>query len=175
MRFEVDAWCGGEVEGASGFEGAGGLEIGAVQRSGDVLTDFMKLSLGEGPSSKTPDYNQEVETGQEPEDMPRKQEHLLVDESKGRKKPAQYKPTRVIPRGRLGPCSTLAEIKTKKKKARLAETLPQLWFGRTPLLLHAMHDKGTFAKQAEKINAREKFQGWRKQQQGGVAEDGEVN
>lgn len=84
MRFEVDAWCGGEVEGASGFEGAGGLEIGAVQRSGDVLTDFMKLSLGEGPSSKTPDYNQEVETGQEPEDMLRKQEHLLVDEPKGR-------------------------------------------------------------------------------------------
>jgi len=171
VRFEVDAWCGGEVEGegrderASGFEGAGGLETGAVQRNGDVLTDFMKLSLGEGPSSKTSDYNQEIETGQEPEDMLRKQEHLSVDESKGRKKPAQYKPTRVIPRGCLVPCSTLAEIKTKKKKARLAETLPQLWFGRTPLLLHATHDEGTFAKQVEKINAREKFQGWEKQQQ----------
>lgn len=98
--------------------------------------------------------NREEGTEQDVDAVVGKLTRLSVDESKERKKPAYYKRARVVP------CSTLAEIKTKKEKVKLAETLPQLWFGRTPLLLYATHDKGTFMEGVQRINAGERFQDW---------------
>ena len=87
---------------------------------------------------------------------------LSLDDSEAQiKKPAQnqYKPTWVVPRGHAVPSTTLAEIKAKKK-IRLAEALPQLWFGRTPLLLSAIHNEGKFTVPVHRVNVGEKFQEW---------------
>ena len=174
VRFEVDAWCGvdEEEEGkdeehTSAFKGVAAavvLEAGAVRGNTDVLSEFVKLSLGEDPSPKASVQNQEGETEQQAEKISGKLQQLSVAKSKYGKKPAQYDRTRVISRGRSVPHSALAEIKTKKKKARLAEALPQLWFGRTPLLLHATHDEGRFA-EVERIDAGERFEEWETKQQ----------
>ena len=61
--------------------------------------------------------------------------------------------------------TTLAEIKARKKKIRLTEELPQLWFGRTPLLLSAVHNQGKFTVPVERVNVGERFQEWETQQQ----------
>jgi hypothetical protein len=173
VRFEVDACCEGEgaeerseEEHPSGCNGAAGApETGAGQGNGDLLTDFTKLSLVEGPSSERSTQNQEEGTGQKEKSIEAELSYLSAHEKKARKKPKKYRPIRVIQRGRLVPCSTLAEIKSRKKKAMLAEALPQLWFGRTPLLLHATHNEGTFTEQVKRIVAGEQFQAWETQQQ----------
>jgi hypothetical protein len=138
VRFEADTWCDDPSKGEEELD----TDVGPVDEDGgperdseDVLASLTKLSL---------------------------------DDSKARtKKPArnQYKPTRVVPRGHVIPSTTLAEIKAKKKKVSLVEALPQLWFGRTPLLLSAIHNEGTFTVPVAKVNIGEKFQEWEIQQQ----------
>jgi hypothetical protein len=176
VRFEVDAWCGAEgkegrkdEEHTLGLKGVAGVpEVGAGGRSGDLLQEFMNLSLAEDASHKTSAQHFEEEAAQEANNILEKVEKLKqlpVHQSKNPKSLAQYNPTRVIPRGRHVPCSDLAEMKAKKRKARLPEALPQLWFGRTPLLLSATHEQGRFTKEVERINAGEKFEEWEEQQQ----------
>lgn len=102
------------------------------------------------------------------EDVLTKLTTLSLDNSKSQiKKPAQnqYKPTRVVPHGHVVLSTTLAEIKTRKKKIRLAEALPQLWFGQTPLLLSTVHNQGKFTVPVERVNIGHKFQKWETQQQ----------
>jgi hypothetical protein len=171
VRFEVDAWGGDEgaeheriEDCASGGEDtAVPPETGGSQGGGNVLTGFTKLSLGEGPSPKP--SVQLLSPGRKGvESKLRNQKHLSVDESTQAKKQEHFQRTHVIRRGHLVPCSALVEIKTRKGMVRLAETLPQLWFGRTPYLLHATHNDGTFV-EVERINAGEMFEGWEKQHQ----------
>jgi hypothetical protein len=171
VRFEVDAWGGGEgaeqeriEDCASGGEDtAVPPESGGSQGGEDVLTGFGELSLGEGPSPKPP--VQLSSPGRKSvESKLRNQKHLSVGESAQAKKQEHFQRIRVIRRGHLVPCSALAEIKTRTRMVMLAETLPQLWFGRTPYLLHATHNDGTFA-EVERINAGERFEGWEKQHQ----------
>jgi hypothetical protein len=171
VRFEVDAWDGGEGTGEERIEthdsgskdAAGTSDTSGSLRDGDVLAGFMKLSLSEGPSS-TPSVQLRKAVWKDAENKLRNRKHDAVGESTQRKKEEHFRPTRVVRRGHLVPCSTLAEIKTKKRMVRLAEALPQLWFGRTPLLLHATHTDGMFAG-VERINAGERFEAWEKQQQ----------
>lgn len=125
----------------------------------------MKPYPGQDASPEMSGPNQEEGTEQDVDVVVGKLTQLSVDESKERKNQVHYKRTRVISRGRVVPCSTLAEIKTKKEKVKLAETLPQLWFGRTPLLLYATHNKGTFTEEAQRINAGERFQDWEIEEQ----------
>lgn len=137
VRFEADAWCEDESKGEELDTDVGPVEGdgGSGRDYEDVLTKLTKLSL---------------------------------DNSKAHtKKPAQnqYKPTRVVPHGHIVLSTTLAEIKTRKKKIRLAEALPQLWFGRTPLLLSAVHNQGKFTVPVERVNVGEKFQEWETQRQ----------
>jgi hypothetical protein len=137
VRFEVDAWCEDKSKGEELDTDVGPVdEDGGPRRDNeDVKTMLTKLSL---------------------------------DDSKAQmKKPAQnqYRPTQVVAHGHVVSSTTLAEIKARKKKIRLAEALPQLWFGRTPLLLSAIHHEGKFTVPVERVNIGEKFQEWEIQQQ----------
>jgi hypothetical protein len=53
------------------------------------------------------------------------------------------KTTQAIQKGTLIDPSKLAEIKAKRLN-RVAEALPQLWFGRTPWFMNGNHNKGRF-------------------------------
>lgn len=131
VRFEVDAWC---EDGSK--RGELGTDVGPVDERGE------------------PERNNE--------DVLARLTKLSLDDSEAQiKKPAQnqYKPTWVVSRGHAVPLTTLAEIKAKKK-IRLAEALPQLWFGRTPLLLSAIHNEGKFTVPVHRVNVGEKFQEW---------------
>lgn len=166
VRFEVDAWYddnGEEVDLSDGPK-ATNEDIGTGAKSEDVLVELTKLSLNEDPIPKQ--SAQKNDGGSNPRiDAAIRMTKQPMNDSKDRKKPSQYKPTHVIGRGRLVPCSTLAEMKAKKKRCRLAEALPQLWFGRTPLLLHATHHEGHFTEAVERINAGDKFEDWETKQQ----------
>lgn len=50
----------------------------------------------------------------------------------------------VLPRGAGTAQHHTAELKSGAKRASLPQTLPQLWFGRTPFLLSGCHTNGTF-------------------------------
>jgi hypothetical protein len=167
VRFEVDAWCGSEGDGCDVLQqhGRADKQSGNFSGTEDVLEGLTKLSLSEDPTPKTSAQKAEEAKGQETDDIIAKLKQLSVNESKEGMKPAQYKRTYVIPRGRLVPCSTLAEIKAKKRKPWLADALPQLWFGRTPLLFYATHYEGRFTEEVTRINAGEKFEEWEMQQQ----------
>ena len=168
VRFEVDAWCGGG-EGDGNIQGqdaeVANTSAGVGLESDDLLTEITKLSLSEDPVSKKPAQKQAGETSRPAADIATKLRQPSSGDSYERKTPAQYKPTHVIRRGRVVPCATLAEIKAKKDRVKLAQALPQLWFGRTPLLLHARHDEGRFAEEVARIDAGDKFGDWEKQQQ----------
>lgn len=136
VRFEVDAWCEDESKGEELDN-----DVGPVDEGGE------------------PEWNNE--------DVLARLTKLSLDNSNAqKKKPAQnqYKPTWVVPRGHAVPSTTLAEIKAKKR-IRLADALPQLWFGRTPLLLSAIHNEGNFMVPVHRVNVGEKFQEWEIQQQ----------
>ena len=165
VRFEVDTWCDDKDEKVELSDGPKGTneDIGIGAKNQDVLVELTNLSLNEDPIPK--ESAQRYHKGSNRIDAALRMTKEPMDDSKDRKKSAQYKPTHVISRGRLVPCSTLAEMKTKKKRCRLAEALPQLWFGRTPLLLHATHDEGRFTEAVERINAGDKFEDWETKQQ----------
>jgi hypothetical protein len=76
----------------------------------------------------------------------------------------QYRRTNVILGGHLVPSSRTAEIKTRSKRLRLEETLPQLWFGRTPHLFFGIHENGTFTR-VEAVDAASQFPDWEKRHQ----------
>ncbi|KAF5845264.1 hypothetical protein GGP41_002872 [Bipolaris sorokiniana] len=67
-------------------------------------------------------------------------------------------PTIAIERGTFISPSLLAEIKAKKLN-RVADAMPQLWFGRTPCFINGNHEKGT-VHSVSVTRAEEQFGKW---------------
>lgn len=129
VRYEVDACC--DTHG--GMPGSNKAERKPQQPlqpgENDVLDLFSKLSISKGPA-QPPNLNE-----------------------KPRKK------IEVTSRGTIVPTTRTTEMKTRSKPINLRNTLPQLWFGRTPNLRIGMHKEGRFT-HIESINAAEKFAKW---------------
>ncbi|KAL8364854.1 hypothetical protein RB595_003906 [Gaeumannomyces hyphopodioides] len=62
------------------------------------------------------------------------------------------------------PQSTVAEMKTSNKEGRLGETLPQLWFGRTPWLIRGLRE-GNAVTAVQVTRADEHFAAWEERHQ----------
>ncbi|XP_014559105.1 hypothetical protein COCVIDRAFT_92755 [Bipolaris victoriae FI3] len=67
-------------------------------------------------------------------------------------------PTIAVEKGTFISPALLAEIKAKKLN-RVADAMPQLWFGRTPYFINGNHDKGT-VHSVSVTRAEEQFEKW---------------
>ena len=83
------------------------------------------------------------------------------EKSTGREEPQRIQ---VIERGSRVPTTKTAEVKTRSKPKSLRDTLPQLWFGRTPHLRIGTHTMGTFT-DVESIDAAANFPEWEERYQ----------
>ncbi|KAK3321298.1 hypothetical protein B0T19DRAFT_263303 [Cercophora scortea] len=79
---------------------------------------------------------------------------------------------KVIQRGSTAPQSTIAEIKTRPRKrnlhSELSQTMPQLWFGRTPYFILGGHSSGSFEAIDVRYNTPGKFEAWETSNQGSL-------
>jgi hypothetical protein len=67
--------------------------------------------------------------------------------------------TRVVRRGFHVPSDATLEVKSRSKALKIQETMPQLWFSRTPLLICGYHTNGVFEK-VQEYDYASKFQEW---------------
>lgn len=146
VRYEVDACC--DTHG--GMPGSNEGEHKPQQGENDVLDSFSKLSLSTGTAQPGENdvldsfSNLSISTGTTQPPNPNKTPRQMIE---------------VTPRGTTVPTTRTAEVKTRSNPVNLRNTLPQLWFGRTPHLRIGMHQEGKFT-HIESINAAEKFANW---------------
>ncbi|KAJ9611742.1 hypothetical protein H2200_004926 [Cladophialophora chaetospira] len=72
----------------------------------------------------------------------------------------------VLNKGRVVPTSSIMEIKTRtaRRKQKMDEVIPQLWFEQTPKIFVGYHVSGKF-EEIQKILMKEEFQRWEESQQ----------
>ena len=72
----------------------------------------------------------------------------------------------VLEKGRTVSPETIMEIKTRstKRKLKLDEVLPQLWFAQTPNLVIGYHTSGRF-EEIQKLSMKDEFERWEKEHQ----------
>jgi hypothetical protein len=66
----------------------------------------------------------------------------------------------VLPRGQLIPTTAVVEIKSRKKRVRMADTIPQLYFSQTEKLFVGYHEQGVFTQDIEKLEMRASLDDW---------------
>lgn len=71
----------------------------------------------------------------------------------------QDRSTRVVLRGFHVPSDAILEVKSRSKALKVQETMPQMWFSRTPHLICGHHKDGVFDKILE-YDYSPKFQAW---------------
>lgn len=98
---------------------------------------------------------------------------LGIGDNQGQMSNGQKNSTRVVQRGLLVPCSTTTKI-TTREGAKLASSVTQLWFGRTPSLVCGHHKDGNFTK-IETTNVAAKFHDWKKKNPRCSVKDGSTD
>lgn len=67
--------------------------------------------------------------------------------------------TRVTHCEHVIPCAATVEVKSRSKKTKLQQAMPQFWFSRTPRLFCGFHNDGMFNK-IDKFDCTSQFQEW---------------